>query len=131
MRRLSVGSRCALGLCLAGMACVLPAMALAQTATSAGAVTTPYPTTQAISIEWAIAGDSNNNGTVAVRFRKQGASTWQLGMPLLRVPAGSNTTGDFGSGGGKWSNHHAGSLFDLDPATTYDIELTLTDPDGG
>ncbi|HZY07269.1 MAG TPA: hypothetical protein VFE69_05970, partial [Ilumatobacteraceae bacterium] len=44
--------------------------------------------------------------------------------------AGSNDTGNFGTGG-SWSNKHAGSLFDLDPGKTYEIELTLNDPDGG
>jgi hypothetical protein len=114
------------------VAAFLPAWpALAQTATTPGAVTTPYPTTQGISIEWAITGDSNNNGLVSVRYRMAGASAWQTGMSLVRVPAGSNTTGDFGSGDGKWASKHSGSLFDLDPGTSYEIELTLTDPDGG
>jgi MYXO-CTERM domain-containing protein len=106
-------------------------VAMAQTSTTPGAVTTPYPTTQAISIEWAVTGDSNNNGVVGVRYRKQGAAEWQAGMALARVPADENTTGDFGSGGGKWGNHHGGSLFDLEPQTTYEIELSLSDPDGG
>jgi uncharacterized protein (TIGR03382 family) len=109
----------------------LSSRAHAQTATTAGAVTTPYPTSQGISIEWAISGDSNNNGVVAVRYRPTGSSSWKTGMALIRIPAGSNTTGTFGSGGGTWKNKHAGSLFDLDPGTSYDIELTLTDPDGG
>jgi len=61
--------------------------ALAQTATTAGAVTAPYPTSQGISIEWAITGDSNNNGVVSVRYRPSGG-TWKAGMPLRRVPAG-------------------------------------------
>ena len=108
-----------------------PGLASAQTATSAGTVSTPYPTTQAIAIEWPITGDSNNNGVVSVRYRKQGAAAWQTGMPLVRVPAGTNTSGSFGSGDGKWSNKHAGSLFDLDPGASYEIELTLSDPDGG
>jgi len=104
--------------------------AAAQTATTPGTVTTPYPTSQGISIEWAISGDSNNNGVVTVRYRESGASTWKTGMSLVRVPAGSNDTGNFGTGG-SWSNKHAGSLFDLDPGKTYEIELTLNDPDGG
>jgi hypothetical protein len=105
--------------------------AWAQNATTPGAVTLPYPTTQGLSIEWAITGDANADGVVTVRYRESGATGWRVGMPLLRVPAGANTTGDFGSGGGQWSNKHAGSLFDLDPGKTYEIELTLTDPDGG
>ena len=103
----------------------------AQTPTTPGAITTPYPTTQSISIEWAITGDSNNNGVVTVRYRPAGTTTWKTGMALFRIPAGSNDTGSFGSGNGQWSNKHSGSLFDLDPGTSYEIELTLTDPDGG
>jgi hypothetical protein len=106
-------------------------VAWAQNATTPGAVTLPYPTTQALSIEWAITGDANADGVVTVRYRETGAADWRIGMPLLRVPAGSNDTGDFGSGGGQWSNKHAGSLFDLDPGKSYEVELTLTDPDGG
>jgi hypothetical protein len=117
----------------AAVAVVPAARARAQTATTPGTVTTPYPTSRAIAIEWAFSGDSNANGVVTVRYRGNGASAsaWKTGMPLLRVPAGSNPTGMFGSGGGQWGNKHAGSLFDLDPAQIYDIELTLTDPDGG
>ncbi len=109
---------------------LVSARVLAQTATTAGAITTPYPTTQGVSIEWAISGDSNTNGAVAVRYRASGASAWKAGMPLVRIPAGS-ISDSFGSGNGQWSNKHAGSLFDLDPGQTYDVELTLTDPDGG
>src|SRR5512137_1758910 len=119
--------------CVAGALCSLWSLtAFAQNATTPGAVTTPYPTTQAIAIEWAITGDANNDGVVTVRYREAGASPTVVknGLPLIRVPAGSNDTGDFGSGN-PWSNKHAGSLFDLDPGTHYEIELTLTDPDGG
>ena len=108
-----------------------PGSAFGQNATTAGAVTTPYPTTQGIAIEWAITGDANNNGVVQVRYRESGGTAWKTGLPLVRVPAGSNNTGSFGSGGGQWGNKHAGSLFDLDSGKSYEIELTLTDPDGG
>jgi hypothetical protein len=98
--------------------------AWAQDATTPGAVTTPYPTFENLAVEWAISGDANNNGTVAVRYRPQGTGAWSTGLPLRRVPAGSNQ-------GFSWSNRHSGSLFGLQPGTTYEIELTLTDPDGG
>ena len=108
-----------------------PSGAFAQNATTAGAVTTPYPTTQGIAIEWAITGDANNDGMVQVRYRVSGATAWKTGLPLIRVPAGSNDSGTFGSGNGQWGNKHSGSLFDLDAGKTYEIELTLADPDGG
>jgi MYXO-CTERM domain-containing protein len=102
----------------------LAPLAAAQDATTAGAVTTPHPTLEHLSIEWAIDGDADEDGVVRVRFREQGASAWRDGMPLLRVPGGSNE-------GVSWANRHAGSLFALTPDTAYEIELTLTDPDGG
>ena len=104
--------------------------AFAQNATTPGAVTTPYPTSQGIAIEWPITGDANGNGVVTVRYRENGG-TWKVGMPLRRIPAGSNTTGTFGSGNGQWANKHAGSIFDIIAGQIYEIELTLTDPDGG
>lgn len=95
-------------------------------ATTPGAVTTPYPTINNISVEWAISGDANNNGVVTVQYRMAGDATapWSEGMPLQRVPAGRNS-------GYSWPNKHSGSIFDLEPDTTYKILLTLTDPDGG
>ena len=104
--------------------CVSSAPAWAQNATSPGNVSSPHPTVQALSIEWTIDGDDNANGEVTVRYRPQGTGTWQTGLPLRRVPADSNQ-------GFSWVNKHAGSVFDLQPGTTYEIELTLTDADGG
>lgn len=98
----------------------------AQEATTAGQPSAPYPTLQNLSIEWPIAGDADADGVVSVRFRKTGAAAWRRGMPLRRVPAGTNT--DVGR---SWTNRHSGSLFDLEPATRYEIELTLDDLDGG
>lgn len=86
-------------------------------------ITAPFPTMKSISLEWALGtGDSNNNSVVNVEYRKDGTSTWQNGMPLKRVPAGSYQTFS-------WVNKHSGSLFDLEAATTYEIRLTRTDPD--
>jgi hypothetical protein len=108
-----------------------PAAAAAQNATAPGAVSSPYPTLENLAIAWEISGDDNLDGVVAVRYREAGAKDWRTGLPLFRIPAGSNSTGSFGTGNGRWSNKHSGSLFDLKPDTPYEIELTLTDPDGG
>jgi hypothetical protein len=93
-------------------------------ATVPGSITVPFPTVQNMAVEWAISGDANLNGVVKVRFRPVGSSAWKEGMALRRVPAGSNA-------GFSWSNRHSGSLLDLQPNTTYQIELSLSDPDGG
>lgn len=103
---------------------LFPLLALAADPTVAGAVTTPYPTYENLSVEWAISGDDDGDGVVTVRYRAMGMSAWRTGLPLRRVPAGT-------AEGFSWTNKHSGSLFDLVPGTTWEIELTLTDPDGG
>ena len=102
-----------------------PAHAWAQSnaTTVSSAPQSPAPTFEHLSIDWEIGGDANANGRVDVRFRPQGG-VWRPAMPLRRVPAGSNA-------GFSWSNRHSGSLFGLSPGTTYEIELQLSDPDGG
>ncbi len=99
-------------------------LAFAQTATTPGAITTPFPTLNNITVEWAITGDTDLDGAVAVRYRPVGAGAFAQGFNLRRVPAASNL-------GFSWGNRHSGSVFDLMPGTDYEIELTLTDPDGG
>ena len=100
------------------------APSLAQDTSAVGAVSTPNPTLEHISIEWPFSGDDNEDGSVALRFREVGAGTWRVGHRLFRVPAGSNV-------GHSWTQRHAGSVFGLAPGTNYEIELTLSDPDGG
>lgn len=91
--------------------------------TTPGESSLPFPTLEHITMEWQVAGDSNNNGVVTVRYRPAGGE-WREGMPLRRVPAGS--AADF-----SWQNKHSGSLFALEPGTDYEVELALLDPDGG
>src|SRR5262245_57310516 len=89
-----------------------------------GTVTFPNPTINNISVVWPITGDDNLSATAAVRYRRQGETAWTQGMDLRRVPAGSNQ-------GFSWVNKLAGSIFDVQAATTYEVELALTDLDGG
>ncbi len=89
-----------------------------------GALTFPFPTLRNVTVEWALAGDANTNGVVEVRFKKQSETSWRKGLPLRRIPAGSVE-------GFTWLSRHSGSLFDLEPETTYDVEAFLLDPDGG
>ncbi|MEO8762717.1 MAG: right-handed parallel beta-helix repeat-containing protein [Ginsengibacter sp.] len=109
----------------------------AQHETIAGEVTAPYPTIINLALEWKIQGDDNLNSIVAVKFRENGTTHWQQGMPLRRIPAGENKSltpllktvpgyPDF-----NWVNKHSGSIFDLKPNTAYEINLKLEDPDGG
>jgi len=77
-----------------------------------------YGTIHSIGIEWDISGDENHNAVCQVQYRVQGASGWKQALPLFRV--------DFNG-----SDMLAGSIFFLDPDTSYEIQLDLSDPDGG
>ncbi len=90
----------------------------------AGSLSSPFPTINHLSVLWSLSGDANQNSSVRVRFRKQGTSEWRNAMPLRRVVANGNE-------GFTWSYRHAGSIFGLEAGTTYDVEATLDDPDGG
>jgi hypothetical protein len=103
-------------------------LCLAADATVAGDVSAPFPTLTNLSIEWMIEGDDNLNSVVSVRFRSVGERAWRDGMPLRRVPAGEGRTTTIPF---RWPNKHSGSVFDLQPDTEYEVQLTLSDPDGG
>ncbi len=99
-------------------------LAYAQNTVTAGNLTSPFPTLESLSIEWAISGDDDGDSSVSVRYREVGATEFRAGLPLFRVISGSNE-------GFSWSNKLTGSLFALAPGAEYEIELELADPDGG
>jgi MYXO-CTERM domain-containing protein len=103
---------------------LLSGTAHAADSVTAGTVSAPYPTLENVSIDWAVSDDDNANAVASVRYRKQGESAFRGALPLVRVPAGENE-------GFTWTSKLSGSIFGLEPGTTYEVELTLGDPDGG
>jgi hypothetical protein len=81
------------------------------------------PTLTALGVQLPITGDDNFNATVTVRYRQTGAASWRQALPLHRVHP-ENTA--------LWTvaPQFAGSVFDLRPNTSYDLQLQLSDPDG-
>lgn len=113
------------------LAQVLLSLVLSQSAVTGLLLTAPSPTSMAVSLQWTLQGDDDLDATCTVRYRVAGTSAWTVGPPLLRVPAGQNTTGSFGTTGGQWINKFSGSVWDLRPGTTYEFEVSMHDPDGG
>jgi hypothetical protein len=91
----------------------------------AGTLSLPYPTLKHLSVLWPYTNDTNQNSSVQIRYRALGATSWKTGMPLRRVVGATNTNVPY-----TWTSRHAGSIFDLEPGTTYEVEATLIDPDG-
>ena len=80
------------------------------------------PTVHALGVQVLIAGDANRNGAIAVRYRVSGTVDWRQGPPLMRVfPENLSVA---------VPEQFAGSIFDLVPATAYEIELRAADSDG-
>lgn len=101
----------------------------AQNAAKPGRFFVEHPTLINLGFEWAIEGDANRNAGVTVRFRKQGTTEWRLGLPLLRI-GGERVFRERESMSYTVPHGFAGSIFHLEPGTTYECEFTMQDPDG-
>jgi hypothetical protein len=78
--------------------------------------------------EWSIEGDANRNAAVAVTHRRKGDTGWRNGLPLLRI--GGERTVFEGALDYTAPQMFAGSLFNLTENTEYEVQFTLSDPDG-
>jgi len=108
-------------------ACATAAGLLATDPVMPGQLVIEPPTLQCLGFEWRIEGDENRNSAVQVRFRPRGTSAWKEALPFLRV-------GDEQAGDAEMNyvtpRLFAGSIFDLNSDTEYEVQLTLRDPDG-
>jgi len=107
---------------------ILAALALAQAVRAddvlrPGAAVLDTPTVITLGVQLLVTGDDDHDARVTVRYRPTADVAWRDGLPLFRVHpedvAGRTVPAQF-----------AGSIFDLKPGTTYDVELHATDPDG-
>src|SRR5436190_2495276 len=96
--------------------------------TQAGEFIVDHPTLINLGFEWMIGGDDNRNASVTVRYRKTGTADWKPALPLLRLQ------GEEIYNGAQLHvvspNMFAGSILDLEPDSSYECELQMTDPDG-
>src|ERR1041384_779721 len=102
--------------------------AWAENRTTTGSLTIDPPTLLALGFAWNIDGDDNRNARVTVNYRKKGTDKWLAALDLMRIQNEQIWTR--GATDLTAPNQFAGSIFDLDEATDYDVKLTLQDPDG-
>jgi len=105
------------------------AVAAKTPAVIAGELIVEPSTLIALGFEWNIEGDENRNASVAVDYRVKGADAWKQGLPLLRLQY-ETITGVGDAFSYQTGNLFAGSIFDLQPGTEYEVRLRMTDPDG-
>lgn len=107
----------------AAAASFLSLAARADNVLHVGTASVDPPTLVALGVQLLVTGDDNFNATVALRYRKTGTTAWRDALPLFRVHP-ENVTGL------TVPAEFAGSVFDLGPGTSYDLELHAVDPDG-
>lgn len=113
---------------------LLTPVAQAVPAIQAGTMTLDPPTMHSLGIVVPItSGDDDYDARATVQYRPQGTSAWLAALPLLRVRpdtvSSESPPGDYGLP--MPIEQFAGSIMGLDPGVTYDIQVTVTDPDGG
>jgi len=112
----------------------LSAGALAEGSDRADANAGPQldrPTLHSLGIYWVIGGDDDRDASIRLDYREAGTSAWRAGAPLVRVERGAHLMGSRGSRiavADGWL--FAGSVLLLRPGTSYELRLTLDDPDG-
>ncbi len=91
------------------------------------------PTLHCLGMYWIVKGDDNANAVINVEYQKSGDKEWKKGPPLFRVEKGAHKPekGQSKLDVPKDGWLFAGSIFILEPNTTYDIKLKLEDADGG
>ena len=93
---------------------LLPGAARAGDGSTLGALEL-FPTIHSAGVTVAVSGDDDKDATVAVHYRVKGQDAYTLGHPLVRLSGG----------------RFKGSLFYLEPGTTYEVRVRLNDPDNG
>lgn len=121
--RVSVSSRIRLAGGAGLVALLAASPALADDVLHVGTANLDRPTVTALGVQLLITGDDNFNAKTTMRYRVSGTSDWRNALPLHRVHPEDVT-------GLTVPAQFAGSIFDLRPATSYDIELHASDSDG-
>jgi hypothetical protein len=103
-------------------------MSAAAQGVTAGNLIVEPPTLISLGFEWYIEGDADRDAAVAVAYRRAGERDWRESLPLLRVQ--NERTFYVETLYYTAPNMFAGSVFELDEGTEYEVRLTLTDPDG-
>ncbi len=87
------------------------------------------PTLENLGFRWFVEGDSNENATVQVAYRRVGEKEWQEAMPMLRIH--HEIAARYQDRHFRTPNLFAGSVFSLKPGTKYEVQFSMHDPDGG
>lgn len=90
-----------------------PAVAAAQNAAQLVSIS-GYGTYHAAGVTAVVAGDADGDASAALEWRRAGEPAYRAGHPLVRITPSA----------------FVGSLLFLDPGASWEVRVTLSDPDG-
>jgi hypothetical protein len=93
----------------------------AQNAITLGTPTPERPTFTSLGVRVPVSGDVNRNAVATLQYRGAGTLAWQSALPLHRVWAET----------AEGVEEFAGSVMDLRPDSSYELQIAVSDPDGG
>ena len=79
-----------------------------------------------IGVRWSISGDDDHDSSMTLQYRQLGESTWLPGAPAMRAYPTLIVDGQ-----PLGLNYWAASALFLQSGQTYELRVTLQDPDGG
>ncbi len=97
----------------------------AQDALTPGAFHEDPATLHSLGFRWIVSGDDDKDAVATLEYRVSGSPSWEEGLRLLRIHGEPAGVDGFVTG-----NLFAGSLMGLEAGTSYDLRVTLSDPDG-
>lgn len=105
---------------------------LASNSITPGELFVERSTLISVGFEWRVDGDDNNNASCKVQYRKAGNAEWKNYLPLFRFGMGLSIPNSMLSRGESYLLHNAlaGSIMDLEPGTSYEVQLEILDADG-
>ena len=111
-------------------ALLFPKNTLAANNISAGELIVEPATLHSLGFEWSVTGDDNRNAQVTIKYKKSADSAWKEAQPMLR---NNGETVAYSDSSLRYvtPNLFAGSVLNLESATSYDVEFKMIDPDGG
>ena len=115
-------------LCVVACLTTVSSIAVARDAALPREIIQELPTLRCLGVRWLVAGDDNRNANVMVGYRKAGSTQWNRGLDLFRVDSRGMRAKSRPPDG---QTLFAGSIFNLQEDTEYEVKLVLRDPDGG
>jgi len=114
-------------LCVLPLLTMVPSIVVAGDAAVPGEIIQELPTLRCLGVRWLVAGDDNRNANVMVGYREAGSAQWNRGLDLFRVDSRGMRESNRPPAG---QTLFAGSIFNLQEDTEYEVKLVLRDPDG-